>query len=137
MHVVVYDDFFHMASRDEMRHGSFIDMQHRPAFDDSETCEKFTFAPIADIEMVQGSESGKVHLMVLAGDELSIYRINSISEAGMLNRTVWIKKIPKGISEIQFNEEDGYYITSPSSKRGPIRDPEKGYFGDPVIDDRN
>ena len=111
LHVVAYKKFFHMDHR--QGYGSYIDMTHHNKYVNEDNCEKFEFSPVQQIKSgyLHGDDKRK-YLLVVAGNQLYLYRIDGFTAKGLLKKQLWISKLPGGFKRLMRNR-DGYlgYIT--------------------------
>lgn len=93
---VAYRDFFHADSRDGSSY--FIDMTHILDIPDSRTCESFEFSQVRQLAVGPLAGESENYLAAWVGDEIWIYRIESVSDDGLLEKNIWIQDAPHGFT---------------------------------------
>jgi hypothetical protein len=93
--LVAYDSFFHMDSRSGS--SSFIDLRGVKLPSKNHDCSSFEFSKVKQIAAGPLREdSSKNYLAAWVGSEIYVYLIQGVSSEGMLNKKLWVVKVPEG-----------------------------------------
>ena len=99
VNLVEYRTFFHMDGRKGK--GTYIDMTHVSNLPKDKTCESFEFARVKSISAGHVLKDRKRNYLVASVQKkLWIYRIDGISDKGILDKKLWIVPRPVGFKEL-------------------------------------
>ena|SRR5579863_880901 len=101
--LVAYDQFFHMDGRSGSP--SFIDMRGVKVPMGKRDCAGFEFSRVKQIAAGGLQEDSKRnYLAAWVADEIWVYLIRGISQKGLLDKQLWVIKVPKGFAGFEPNQ---------------------------------
>jgi hypothetical protein len=93
--LVIYDSFFHMDGRKGPPY--FIDMRGEKLPSKKHDCSLFEFSKVKQIASGHVLEDpSKNYLAAWVGDDIYVYLINGVSTEGLLDKKIWVIKVPQG-----------------------------------------
>jgi hypothetical protein len=91
--VVAYHNFYHVDGRKKPT--SYVDLRNVEPPSHAQDCSSFEFSKVRQIAAGGLREdSSKNYLAAWVGDEINVYLIRGISSQGMLDKQLWIVKVP-------------------------------------------
>jgi hypothetical protein len=109
--LVEYRTFFHMDGRKGK--GTYVDMTHVSNLPREKTCDSFEFARVKSISAGHVLKDKKRnYLAASVQKKLWIYRIDGISEKGILDKKLWIVPQPAGFRELLSQDDNIVYRDS-------------------------
>jgi hypothetical protein len=95
--LVIYDSFYHIDSRKGSP--SIIDMRGVKLLTKDHDCASFEFSRVKQIAVGHLREdASNNYLAAWVGDEIYVYLIRGISDEGMLDKKLWVIKVPQGFN---------------------------------------